>query len=210
VARRQTIDQGGGGGHDDAPVEQRIVTEATRLFAEKGYAGTSTAEIVQAAGVTKPMVYYYFGDKEGLFRAVLEQLNGRLREGLTAVEQRRSAADEALADVAELLFAITRESPTASRLQFASYYGPGEGEVGAALKEGPTLTHNVLRRIARRGVQAGALRGDAGDIAFAVQGTVNIRIMAHLHDPEVVQVPVGLGHHVVDDLLAGFRSGHKR
>jgi AcrR family transcriptional regulator len=42
------------------------------LFAEKGYAGTSVREIVDRAGVTKPVLYYYYGSKEGTFRAILK------------------------------------------------------------------------------------------------------------------------------------------
>ncbi|MBW2208934.1 MAG: helix-turn-helix transcriptional regulator, partial [Deltaproteobacteria bacterium] len=45
-----------------------LLEAATALFAQKGYAGTSVREIVERAGVTKPVLYYYFENKEGLFR----------------------------------------------------------------------------------------------------------------------------------------------
>jgi AcrR family transcriptional regulator len=51
---------------------QRLLETATELFAEKGYAGTSVREIVEKAGVSKPVLYYYFKSKDGLFYAVLE------------------------------------------------------------------------------------------------------------------------------------------
>ncbi len=51
---------------------QRLLETATELFAEKGYAGTSVREIVDRAGVSKPVLYYYFKSKEGLFYAILE------------------------------------------------------------------------------------------------------------------------------------------
>ena len=51
---------------------QRLLEMATKLFAEKGYAGTSVREIVDRAGVSKPVLYYYFKSKEGLFYAILE------------------------------------------------------------------------------------------------------------------------------------------
>ena len=50
---------------------QRLLEMATKLFAEKGYAGTSVREIVDRAGVSKPVLYYYFKSKEGLFYALL-------------------------------------------------------------------------------------------------------------------------------------------
>lgn len=50
----------------------RLIEEATRLFAERGFNRASVREIVEAAGSTKPTVYYYFQSKAGLFQAVVE------------------------------------------------------------------------------------------------------------------------------------------
>jgi len=48
----------------------RLLEVALRLFAEKGYAQTSTREVCVAAGVNPASIHYYFGDKAGLYRAV--------------------------------------------------------------------------------------------------------------------------------------------
>jgi TetR/AcrR family transcriptional regulator, regulator of cefoperazone and chloramphenicol sensitivity len=62
----------------------RLLEEALRLFAEKGYAQTSTREICLAAGVNAASIHYYFGDKGGLYRAVylepIQQLMVAARE----------------------------------------------------------------------------------------------------------------------------------
>lgn len=50
----------------------RIIEAAIGLFARKGYASTSVQEIVTRAGLTKPVLYYYFQNKEGLFRKILD------------------------------------------------------------------------------------------------------------------------------------------
>jgi AcrR family transcriptional regulator len=50
---------------------ERLVAEATRLFAEKGYSATSTREICLAAQANVAAIHYHFGDKEGLYREVL-------------------------------------------------------------------------------------------------------------------------------------------
>src|SRR6516164_5476826 len=62
------------------PVRQNIIGAARALFAEKGYSGTTVDEIVAKAKTTKPMLYYYFGNKEGLFAAVLEDVYSGMRE----------------------------------------------------------------------------------------------------------------------------------
>ena len=50
-----------------------LLTVAHELFAERGYADTSTKDIAERAEVTRGALYYHFGEKEGLFQAVFEQ-----------------------------------------------------------------------------------------------------------------------------------------
>jgi AcrR family transcriptional regulator len=54
-----------------ALAREQLILHATRIFAAKGYAAAATREICQAAGVNIAAIHYYFGGKEGLYRAVL-------------------------------------------------------------------------------------------------------------------------------------------
>lgn len=58
----------------------RILEKATMLFAKRGFEGTSTADIVDAAKINKRMLFYYFGDKRGLYRQVFIAEWGGLRD----------------------------------------------------------------------------------------------------------------------------------
>ncbi len=69
---------------------QRILAAAERIFAERGLAGARTDQIAAAARVNKALLYYYFGDKEGLHQAVLEHLFGQLR---ASIERAQPASD---------------------------------------------------------------------------------------------------------------------
>lgn len=62
-----------------------LLAVARQLFAERGFAGTSTEEIVQAAQVTRGALYYHFRSKEDLFRAVFEAVEEDLNIRVTGV-----------------------------------------------------------------------------------------------------------------------------
>jgi AcrR family transcriptional regulator len=57
-----------------------LIAAARRLFADRGYAGVGTEEVVRASGVTRGALYHHFEGKEDLFRAVFEQVERELAE----------------------------------------------------------------------------------------------------------------------------------
>ena len=63
---------------------QKILNTALELFAKKGYDAVSTIEIANAAGITKPTMYYYFGSKEGLLTEILSARYTRFLKDLKA------------------------------------------------------------------------------------------------------------------------------
>jgi AcrR family transcriptional regulator len=66
---------------------EQLLAIGRRLFAEKGFEGTSVEEIAATAGVSKPVVYEHFGGKEGLYAVVVDheirRLLGAMTEALT-------------------------------------------------------------------------------------------------------------------------------
>ncbi len=68
-----------------AGTRSELIAAARRLFAEHGFAGTSTEEIVLQAGVTRGALYYHFRNKEDLFRAVYASVQEDVLEQVSAV-----------------------------------------------------------------------------------------------------------------------------
>ncbi|WP_238161633.1 TetR/AcrR family transcriptional regulator [Kribbella antibiotica] len=76
---------------DRAAREREILAAAERIFGERGYQGTSMDDIAAAVGVSKPLIYQYYGSKDGLFLACLARLRAQLLE--TVAEAVMAATD---------------------------------------------------------------------------------------------------------------------
>lgn len=72
---------------------ERMLREATRIFASKGFDKASTREICQAAGVNIASIHYYFGDKQGLYREALIQPMLEVLAHMPAPEAKRPLPD---------------------------------------------------------------------------------------------------------------------
>jgi len=76
---------------DGQEARNRLLDVALKLFADKGFAKTSTREIAQAAQANLASISYYFGDKQGLYRAVFE--DPRFNPGMDPAHAEIDGAD---------------------------------------------------------------------------------------------------------------------
>src|SRR3984957_17181712 len=76
---------------------RRILETALQVFATEGYEGASTRQLAERAGVNLPAIQYYFGSKEGLFRAVIDSIIERTETHMAPLptEVRAALADPA-------------------------------------------------------------------------------------------------------------------
>jgi TetR/AcrR family transcriptional regulator len=100
--------------HPDADGRDRILAVALSSFAERGYDGTTTAGVARGAKVTQPLVHHHFGSKEGLWRAVMDQLFSEVR--LFTTLDRTLPPTRALLLVVERFVRLCAARPELSRI----------------------------------------------------------------------------------------------
>jgi AcrR family transcriptional regulator len=76
--------------------ERQMIAVAEQMFAERGYQAASMDEIAERVGVSKPMIYEYFGSKEGLFVACIRQARAELLAVTTQSIAGLESAEDAL------------------------------------------------------------------------------------------------------------------
>ncbi len=92
-----------------------ILAAAEEVFATQGYRGATTAAIAEKAGLPKANVHYYFGTKEALYRAVLEDILGLWLGELDRITATSDPADS-LAAYIRAKIRHSRERPLASKV----------------------------------------------------------------------------------------------
>jgi TetR/AcrR family transcriptional regulator len=89
----------------------KLVAAATILFADKGLAGVSIRELAEAAGVNSALISYYFGGKDGLYVAVLEELFSPAAKMLTAFTELSLTPPERIEYYAKAVLTVHHKSP---------------------------------------------------------------------------------------------------
>ncbi len=148
-----------------------IIDVATHEFSEKGLAGARIDVIAEAMRTSKRMIYYYFGSKEGLYIAVLEEAYRRIR----AIEADLHLDDLAPEDALRRLVGFTVDyqlaNPDFIRLVMTENIHRGEYLAQSkAIQKLNVPAIEGLRKVLERGVAAGVFRAglDAIDLHMSI------------------------------------------
>jgi len=177
---------------DASATREVLLNAATLVFAEQGFAGARVDEIATRAGVNKALIYAYYGDKRGIYRAVLA---AHLRDFASPEFSEAVAAEHgprrALEDVIRRYLRMLIQDRAFARLiawEFLSHAGEGR----ELILEGAAPLLSLITELVKRGRAAGELSASV--------------------DPELFRsalVSLGIGYTVQHSamLLARERSG---
>lgn len=142
---------------EDPATARRILAAAERQFAAQGLAGARTEEIAMAAHANKAMLYYYFGNKRRLHRAVLENLLRQLRSAVFASPTKDLSPREKFFAGVSGYFDFLATHPNYPRLvqRQAMEAGPGFEWM---VKEFFRPLHQEFARTIEEGVEKGEFR----------------------------------------------------
>jgi AcrR family transcriptional regulator len=157
--RKGAAEKSGSRNNDPDKTRADILKMATREFAEKGYDGSRVDEIAELTETSKRMIYYYYGDKEGLFQAVLEECYTSIRSIESLLDLDAYPPDEALRRLVQITFDYHNDHPEFVRLVMNENILKGVHiETLPSIKTRNKSVIEMLRRVLDRGVQAGLLR----------------------------------------------------
>jgi TetR/AcrR family transcriptional regulator len=160
-----------------------ILSNALQLFAARGYDAVGVQEIVEAAGITKPTLYHYFGSKLGLLQALLEGQFTPLFQAVQQAAEYHGDLPLTLEKLTRAYFDFARSHRAFYRLQLALWYTPRQGEAFGAVAPWNEKLFQVVEELFRQAaLQHGNMKGRQRAYAATFVGMINTYIGMALND----------------------------
>ncbi len=157
-----------------------ILRAAVELFAQRGYAGTSTREICEAAGITKPVLYYHFRSKENLYQELMLDCFTDHQKRLLRSAKLRGGLRARLVRLLNDDFRHVRRDPMLAGMILRMIFSPDENRPCFDCIAEMEKKREIIRRVFEEGIEAGEAQGDPQRLATALMGISTIAILENL------------------------------
>jgi AcrR family transcriptional regulator len=185
---------------------QRILRAAARLYALRGYEGTSIREIAAAASVTKPLVHYHFGSKSELFATLLRESIDACHAAAADVHGRRTSACERLRAMLRWQFECARAAPEIVVFAHEVMSLPGLLPVGFDYKAECKSLCDAWAQVVEAGQQSGEFRAvDPHMVVTLAVATANLYASAVLAG-DIDVIPDGVEDTLFELIVQGVAA----
>ncbi len=162
---------------------QAILDSALTLFYEKGYDAVGVQQIVDAAGVTKPTLYYYFGSKQGLLSCLLEEHFSKLETQMEQVKDAPEKIQEKLYHTARIFLNGASAEPEFYLMMLALFYSGRKSEGFQTVYPLIERYYQIFVEIFEHASQElGNMRGRQRQFAVGFSGMLNHYLMLEAKD----------------------------
>ncbi|MDA8372548.1 MAG: TetR/AcrR family transcriptional regulator [Nocardiopsaceae bacterium] len=187
-------------------VPEKLLSAATRLFAEHGFERTSVQELVNAAGVTKGAMYHYFSSKDDLLFAIYQRVLSMQMRRLNGFAYADGPVEERLRGAAADVVHTTVENLDDTRIFFRSLHTLSADRQSAVRKERRKY-HERFREMIEEGQREGVFRTDVPADIVITQYFGAVHHLSTWYHPEGELGGADIGAYFADLLIAGLRRG---
>jgi TetR/AcrR family transcriptional regulator, fatty acid metabolism regulator protein len=145
----------------DTTRSRAILATASRLFAEKGYSQTTTAEIAREAGVAEGTLFHHFGSKDGIFLTLFDETMGGYLAGIEEILERGATGRETFSAFARFHFdyvSLHKQQHLILLRDFPAHLAVEKSAGGSPQREKLDRITKLFSRILARGKTDGTLR----------------------------------------------------
>lgn len=164
----------------------RLLETASHLFAEKGYALTSVREIVARAGVSKPVLYYYYKSKKGLFYAILEWGAEVQKKVIDEVFEVSGTVEDRFVFLYRRIYEEIPKYRDLYKLIHGLIYGPPQSSPGYDFPIYQRQMFDAVKRLCVEGLSSGEIqKANADEVAYLVISLIDFNLNLEKVQPEL-------------------------
>jgi AcrR family transcriptional regulator len=166
--------------------EERLLECALTLFAAQGYHATTVREIIEAAGVTRPVLYYYCDNKEDLFKRVVHWTHDDPYDELERLLAETTGPVNQLRTIIRGTFLFCASDSRIPQLMFQITYGSAASALAEFMNQFAQRRFSMIVRVIQQGIDAGDLRpNDAASLALLFCSIMDYHVstLSRLPDP---------------------------
>jgi len=161
--------------------KERLLAAALDQFTRRGYASTTVRELCEAAGVTKPVLYYYFKNKEGLYLELMDSSYALFESTIAELTSFTGTSSACLMHFCQGMFDISCQHRQVVQLCFSIYYGPPQGAPEYDLDSFYTRMMDEIAQILQKGILCGEIRDcNISDMTWSILALLNVAIEEQL------------------------------
>ncbi len=187
----------------------RILKKALELFSTRGYEATSVREICEAAGITKPTLYHFFGSKEGVYRALVDGTLERFNAAMESLLAEPGPTRDRLQRLARHYFAEVRSKPQVIRFILSLLYNPSSAAPATPFTRYYEAQQRAVAACLDAGVAGGELRpGTTATRVLLFMGGLGEALCGYMISGRPELTPE-LADNLVDELLGGWSTASR-
>ncbi len=186
---------------------ERILRTALELFAAKGYDATAVREICEAAGITRPTLYHFYGSKDGVLQALVGNGFAQYRQLVDSALDRPGSFRQRMKILARALFESAQQQPHFWRFMHNVLWAPSRTalhtDACTAFYEGVVA---VMAQAADLAAEAGEFSGGPSRVRMLIlMGAISEATTGHVISGRPELTPM-LADQLIDTILDGWSN----
>lgn len=187
-------------------VRAKILNAALHLFATYGYDAVGVQTIAEAAEITKPTLYHYFGSKRGLFETLVREKSVDLLWIVGEAADYKGDITASIQNLIRVYFDYAQDNPVFYRMLLSMWFAPPSSEYSASVHDVLTQQQHMIERMFLQAArQLGNMHGRHQQFASSLKGMIDTYIGLSFQDKfrlDEPNVEYRLGHQFMHGIFS--------
>jgi TetR/AcrR family transcriptional regulator len=187
--------------------KNKIFAVAAHLFAEKGFNGVSMREISEHAGISKPTIYYYFGNKEGLYTALVDSGLAHISNNIERIRKLQIPVKEKLVAIMKSNFEECVLHPESVKFFLTLFFALDKPPIMGHFDAEARRPWTTLAEMVQEGIDSGEFGKNAiPTLATEIIGGVLLHLLWHQINEKKPVLSDVLAKDIIELLFRGLNE----